>query len=323
MKRMALQIMQKCGVFTFTRLTSARMARILMYHNFAESNETNQDAVCVDALRKQLSCLRRKFKVVPLRTIAEHLTRGMELDPLCVAVTIDDGRRNCYQVLFPLLKEFGIPATLFVVTSFIEGEDWIWTDKVLWLSARSQMPELASDVIDDQFARLNRLRPEMRNSWIEEAARCAGCSIPKSPPEAYSPCSWSELGEMADSGLLEIGSHTVSHPILASITEAESWDELTNSRLQIQRRLGRPALSFCFPNGKGGDYSAAQLRQVEEAGYECAVAAQWGMVTNSSSRYELPRIGVSGSSDVLSFSKELEGVEHYQKQILESLRTRH
>lgn len=315
-------MMRTCGLFALARLSSARMARILMYHNFTQSSELRRDAVDVNALREQLSFLRRNFNVVPLTNIVEHLIRGEGVKPFTVALTIDDGHRNSYEVLFPLLREFKIPATLFVVTSFIDGEDWIWTDKVLWLSTQSKLPELAPDVIGGQFARLNRLRPEDRNTWIEEAAKRARHSIPKIPPKRYSPCSWDELDEMADSGLLEIGSHSVGHPVFATISAGESWDELTNSRIQIEKRLGRSPVSFCFPNGKAGDYSAAQLSQVKEVGYKCAVTAEFGMVTNRSNLYELPRIGVSGYSDILSFSKELEGVEHYQKHILGLFRTR-
>lgn len=323
MKRFALRLMQNCGVFALTRAMSENMARILMYHNFSGPGETNTDAVDAAALRKQLAYLRRYFHVVPLTCMFEHLKARTPFDRLTVALTIDDGRRNCYEILFPLLQEFGMPATFFVVSSFVRREDWLWTDKVLWLSQQQSRPgELSADKIEILFATLNRLRPEARTAFIEATAACMGVTIPQHAPSQYAPCSWTELREMADSGLVEIGSHTVTHPILATLTEEESWHELIISRAQIGEALGREVRSFCFPNGKPGDYRPSHLQQVKDAGYAGAVVASFGMITERGNPYELPRMGVSGGSDALSFSKDLDGAEYYQTRLLTSLRLR-
>lgn len=316
MKRRALLLMRNCGGFAFARAMSSKMARILMYHNFSGPYENDAYGVSSTAVREQFSYLRRYFHVVPLIQIEERLRSGASFDPLTVALTIDDGRRNCYEFLFPLLKEFRIPATFFVVSSFIRREDWIWTDKVLWLSEQPTRPrELSPGEIEASFARLNRLRPEVRTAFIAGVAERMGVSIPGEAPPKYAPCSWNELREMADSGLVEIGSHTVSHPILASVTDEESWNELTVSRAQIEEGLGKQVVSFCFPNGKPGDCRRRQMQQVKEAGYLGAVMANCGMATNRTDPYALPRIGVSGHSDHLSFSKNLDGIEYYQAKL--------
>jgi len=225
--------------------------------------------------------------------------------------------------LFPLLKEFGIPATFFVVSSFIRGEDWVWTDKVLWLSEQPSPPsELASHRIDDFFRTLNQLRPEIRNARIEAIAQGMNLSIPKQPPPKYAPSSWSELREMVNSGLVEIGSHTLSHPIFASLSDEESWHELITSRAQIEEGVGAKVVSFCFPNGKPGDYRESQVRQVKDAGYLSALVTRPGMVRHGADLFQLPRIGVSGKSDPIAFSKHLDGVEYYQERLETSLHLR-
>jgi peptidoglycan/xylan/chitin deacetylase (PgdA/CDA1 family) len=321
MKRVALRVLRSCGAFAFARSMSAGMARILMYHNFSGPGETNTDAVSVSAARTQLAYLHRYFHVVPLARLVEQLKFGGPLENHTVALTIDDGRRNCYEFFFPLLKEFGMPATFFVVSSFIRRDDWLWTDKVLWLSEQPfSRSELAPDRIDGLFETLNQMRPELRNASIESIAVEMGASIPKEPPPKYAPCSWSELREMADSGLVEIGSHTVNHPILASLTDRESWQELTLSRAQIEEGLGGKVSCFCVPNGKPSDYRPSHLQQVRDAGYAGAVVARFGMVSSGTNPYELPRVGVSGRSDSLSFSKCLDGAEYYQEQLIRSLR---
>jgi peptidoglycan/xylan/chitin deacetylase (PgdA/CDA1 family) len=320
MKRFALRLMQGCGMFTLSRSLSAGMARILMYHNFSGPGEADTDAVSASAIRSQLEHLRRHFQVVSLSRIVEQLTAGNRPDKRAVALTIDDGRRNCYEFLFPILKEFGIPATLFVVSSFIRGDDWVWTDKILWLSEQCPRPnEAAPERIDGLFRMLNQMEPEARNARIEAMATGIGVSIPNHPPPKYAPCSWSELREMSESGLVEIGSHTVNHPILASLTDEESWRELTVSRAHIEEGVGLRVNSFCFPNGKPDDYRPSQMRQVREAGYTSAVVARFGMVGKATDPYELPRIGVSGRSDALAFAKYLDGAEYYQARLQRSL----
>jgi peptidoglycan/xylan/chitin deacetylase (PgdA/CDA1 family) len=306
--------MRRLGGFSLARAFSAKMARILMYHNFSASGSPDLNALNVEGIRRQFTYLRRHFRVVPLPHIAEQLASGQALDANTVAMTIDDGRRNCYEFFFPLIKEFELPATFFVVSSFIQGEDWIWTDKVLWLSEVTNPPEeLAQGELESMFRFLNRLRPEERNARIAAMAKGAGVSIPKKPPEKFAACSWNELREMADSGLMEIGSHTVTHPILSSITDAESWEEITRSRARIEERIGREVRAFCYPNGMPGDFRPSQVRQVAEAGYMCSVIAQVGLVQSGCDRYQMPRLGMARKANPLEIAKSLDGVAYYQQ----------
>jgi len=320
MKTLALKVLQNCGTFALARAMSTNGARILAYHNFSDHNETRPNEVSISAARAQLEYLRRYFRVVPLSRLVDQLASGSPLEPFSVALTVDDGRHNFYDLFFPLLKEFEMPATFFVVSSFIRRDDWVWTDKVLWLSERLNAPgALAAERISAFFKTLNSMRPEARNAHIEETAQRLGVIIPKDPPPKYAPCSWSELREMVDSGLVEVGSHTVTHPLLASVTDSEVWQELITSRSQIEEGLGRETRIFCFPNGKRSDYRPHHLQLVKEAGYTSAVVTQFEMAFSGSDVYELPRMGISAATDILSFSKYLDGVEYYQARIRRSL----
>jgi len=323
MKKAALRLMNALGVFTFARVASARRPRILMYHNFSRDGEVQNYDVPVSDLRRQLEYLKRHFRVLAFADLISQLGSGNSFQPNSVVLTIDDGRRNCYEYLYPLLQEFQMPATLFVISSFIDGVDWLWTDKVLWLSKqRGAAAELAAGRINDFFCRINRLEPHLRDESILAIAIAMGVRIPTQPPPPYNACSWAEIREMSDSGLIEIGSHTVTHPILSSVGDEEAWYEMTASRHRIEQSLGKRVRFFCFPNGKAGDYKTRHLLQVKEAGYEAAVVSNFGLVQKMSNPYELPRIGISGESDHLSFAKSLNGAEHYQSRIQKSLRWR-
>jgi peptidoglycan/xylan/chitin deacetylase (PgdA/CDA1 family) len=316
-RKLALRAMRSCGVFALTRAWSAGMARVLMYHNFSGPDGIDPNALNAEGTRAQFEHLRRHFKVVRLQQIAEQVTSGRALDEKMVALTVDDGRRNCYRYLFPLLKEFEFSATFFVVSSFIRGEDWIWTDKVLWLSQQPDPPqELAPDRLNSVFQTMNLVRPEERNERIQAMARKAGLVIPRTPPDQYAPCSWSELREMVDSGLVEIGSHSATHPIFSSITDEESWDELIRSRAQIEEGMGRSVSCFCFPNGLAGDFRPSQVGQVRDAGYSYSVTAQFGLVKSGADRYQLPRIGMARKRRPEEIAKYLDGAAYYQQKLL-------
>jgi peptidoglycan/xylan/chitin deacetylase (PgdA/CDA1 family) len=323
MKRLALEAVRGCGGFALARALSAKKARILMYHNFSGPGGSASGALSSEATRAQFDYLRRHFRIVPLHQIAGQLAAGKGLDSHTVALTIDDGRRDFYQFMFPLLKEFKFPATFFVVSSFIAGVDWIWTDKVLWLSEQPNPPSaIAPDKLDGVFRSLNRMRPEARNQQVQALADSAGITLPARAPAKYAPCSWDELREMADSGFVDIGSHTVTHPILSTISDEESWQELSGSRDQIENGLGRTPGSFCFPNGMPGDFRPTQVKQIADAGYSCSVVASFGLVDEGADPFRLPRLGMGSKSNPLEFSKFLDGVAYYQGKFKASIRRR-
>jgi peptidoglycan/xylan/chitin deacetylase (PgdA/CDA1 family) len=311
MKRLILESLRNWGLFSLARSISSDRARILMYHNFALTEET--DAVLVSAVRDQFAYLRDHFRVIPLARLVEKLSSRSPIEKNAVVLTVDDGRRNVAELFFPLLKEFRMPATLFVVSSFVLGTDWIWTDKVLWLARHPRAPqELQPNRLEHFFEKMNRLRPDIRNSRIDELASEMKIVTPKEPPPEYAACSIPQLREMADSGLVEIGSHSITHPIFSTLTDEESRWELIESRAQIEQVLDRRVNCFCFPNGKPGDYLPRHLQQLKEAGYSSAVMTHFGMPRRGADEYALPRMGVSGRTDLLSFMKYVDGVEYYQ-----------
>jgi len=320
-RRLALDGLRRGGIFALTRRFSCRKARVLMYHNFAADSEDPR-FTSITVIREQFEYLRRHFRVVSLQQIVRRLKSGIDLEPNSVAITVDDGRKNCYDILFPLLQEFDFPATFFVVSSFIRGEDWVWTDKVLWLSEQASAPEeLHPKRLDATFCALNPLPPERRNARIAELAAKGGVVIPSKPTDKYAPCSWQQLREMTQSGLVDIGSHTVRHPIMSSISDDESLQELKQSRTEIEGHIGREVRCFCFPNGMQEDYRPSQLRQVADAGYACSVMANFGFVGRDTSPYRIPRIGMGQKSSAAEIAKYLDGLAYYQHAVTSAIRS--
>jgi peptidoglycan/xylan/chitin deacetylase (PgdA/CDA1 family) len=141
-----------------------------------------------------------------------------------------------------------------------------------------------------------------------------GTSMPNEIPKTYELMSWDMLKELSNSELIEIGSHTLTHAILANEDSQRSWNEISMSHYIIEAKLKVSVQSFSYPNGKPGDYRLDQMEMVREADYCCGVATHFGYVTPRSNIMALPRIG-GEHNDIYSFYKYLDGVEHFLRRI--------
>ncbi len=92
---------------------------VLCYHQFKTEPRTVYD-ISPAAFRGQMEYLRRNgYQVIPLSRLVEALAGGADLPEKTVVLTIDDGYQSVYQHAFPILKEYGYPATLFLYINFI------------------------------------------------------------------------------------------------------------------------------------------------------------------------------------------------------------
>src|SRR5262245_8528847 len=131
MKKALLNLMRVSGAFATFRLANRGKVLILMYHRF--SNQDDGEATSAQTLRDQLTYLTSHYRIVPLSCVAKLIISGETIPPGLAVITIDDGYRDVYEIAFPILREFQVPATLFVVTDFIEEKAWLWTDKLKFI----------------------------------------------------------------------------------------------------------------------------------------------------------------------------------------------
>jgi peptidoglycan/xylan/chitin deacetylase (PgdA/CDA1 family) len=100
---------------------------ILCYHRFGEHGDRLE--VSAAQFREQLNYLKENdYRVIPLEHLAGFLRGERSLPKRAVVLTIDDGHRSIYQVAYPMLKEFGYPATLFVYSDYIENGGLRWRE---------------------------------------------------------------------------------------------------------------------------------------------------------------------------------------------------
>jgi Polysaccharide deacetylase len=115
-----------------------------------------------------------------------------------------------------------------------------------------------------------------------------------------------EVLRLATGSLVEIGAHSVSHPILATLPIPEQKTEILRSKKSLEELLNQPVISFSYPHGS---LSKATVTAVREAGYACACTSLNDVVWNRSNCFQLPRFWV-GNSRGSSLARWLEQPLH-------------
>jgi peptidoglycan/xylan/chitin deacetylase (PgdA/CDA1 family) len=247
----------------------------------------------------QLDLLRSLFNILTVREAVERRARNA-LPARSLCITFDDGYRNNAEVALPLLRARGLRATFFVSTGYLNGGR-MFNDTVIEAARRA--PEqldltdlgLGVHTLKDAVARraladrvLNHvkyLEPEARMRVARAVAERAAAALPTDLMMTSG-----QVRELASAGM-EIGAHTVSHPILARIPATDAEQEIAQSRDVLREMTGEPVTSFAYPNGRPGqDYRDEHVHMVRHAGYECAVSTSWGKAASTSDTYQLPRI---------------------------------
>lgn len=289
MKQAVLNLMRATGAFAPFRLANRNKALILTYHRF--SHDGGAATTSARAFSEQLDYLTRRYRIVSLSSLAEYLSRGTDLPSGIAAIAIDDGYSDAYEIAFPILREYNVPATLFVVTQFVDRKSWIWTDKLRFIVARTKLTELGIIInnrplhlmLDKDSSRLQAatrinsalklMFEEEREGVILRVATALGVELPNLPPDECGPITWDQAREMDAAGV-EIGSHTTTHPILTKIGDERLRVELCESRARLESMLGHTVDLFCYPNG---DYDDRTSSAVQAAGYKCAVTVETGL----------------------------------------------
>ncbi len=285
-----------------------RNAVVLMYHGFTDRPSEGivnyqGNRLQQTAFRRQLAFLKENGNVVTLRQVAASLSGGPALPDYAVALTIDDGYESVYTLGFPVLREAQVPATLFVATQFVDERVPLWPDRLEHAFAGVPgNPHARRERLQAIQRRAKDLLPAERETLIApvEVEFRRKLILDSGAPENYRPLTWAQTKEMADSGLLEIGSHGHTHTIFTLLDELQGRRELALSKSLVEKNIGRSCDLFCYPNGDYDDFSPATTRLLKEAGYHCGLTTVAGFVKKATDPHAMRRFG---TDDRDSFEK--------------------
>ena len=264
-KKLLFKFAEALGALWLARFFKRHQPLILMYHRIID--EPLLPGVAPEAFEMQLQYLCKHFRVVPMAQLAEEI-RTNTVKPYSVAITFDDGHADFYTSAWPLLKKYQLPAALYVTTGFVDQKCWLWPDLLRYLLIKTQHQIVKVDNVGE----LPLGREHALKTWnilgdycltLETQARWRflqnlAFQLEVQPGECAQPpfnsVSWDQLREMNSHGL-EVGSHTVSHPILSTLSSAQLEDELRLSYERIRAELSQEPCGICYPNGMAKDIS--------------------------------------------------------------------
>lgn len=301
--------------------------RILAWHRICDDDprhfpfDEGLISATPEFFRRQMQFVSRHFNVISFHDLDRALRDLQPLPPRALIITFDDGYRDNYTTAFPILREFRLPATIFLATGHIGQVKLFWWDQIAYLIKRTEretihIPELSETpvslaglparhrAIERILAWLKQAPDEVRTGLVDGLSSRLDVEMPAGLAEGMH-MSWEEVKEMAARGI-EFGSHSVTHPILARISEEQLTRELVESKREIEQRLGGEVVAFAYPAGRRSRINPAVCQAVARHGYRYAVAFDEGIITDlDKDRFTLPRIHVERDHSMSLFRANL------------------
>jgi peptidoglycan/xylan/chitin deacetylase (PgdA/CDA1 family) len=289
------------------RLSATRRARgpkfaILCYHRIGTKGIPLFNGLPPEAFELQMRFLRKRYQVISLDEMCREMERPTK-EGNFVAVTFDDGYRDLYAHALPALKKYQIPATVFVAVSCIEMGQVPWYDKIFLALKVFSGSELELFLGRQKTFRLDSYKARIQAAaeiigylrTISDLSRQEFCRdfekrVPLPSEElADRMLTWDQIRAMSREGV-SFGSHTMTHPAVSQLTEAQRETEIGESKAILEERLGDTVHHFAFPFGKTEDCGTAALSVLIRYGYQSAATTIEGINGPGDDPYGLCRV---------------------------------
>lgn len=300
-----MSVLFKLAFSALSPAGAAARLNILIFHRvLPEADPLFPGEVDAARFAAMLGWLKQWFQVLPLDEAVRRLAEG-SLPARAAAITFDDGYADNCTVAMPLLQRAGMTATFFVATGFLDGGR-MWNDTLIEavrhasgaeLDVRDLAPGYADlpplpltswaqrrAAVDALIGRTKYLEPVARQALVDTVGRRSGAALSSSLMMS------SDQVRQLRAGGMGIGAHTVNHPILARLDDAEARREISASKHALESLIDARVGLFAYPNGKpGADYSPANVALARACGFDAAVSTSPGVASRASDLYQLPR----------------------------------
>ncbi len=302
---------------------------ILLYHRVASSSLDPQLlCVTPEHFGEHLAVLKKYGHPMALRSLVPALKNGQRPRRAFI-VTLDDGYADNLHHAKPALERYDVPATVFVTSGYVGSEKEFWYDDLerlllqpgtlpetlrlkidgnlhqwrlpnavhydensyrsyaCWNVCHKDNPTPRHELYRSLFQTLLPLPDKQRRKLVDDLFRAAG--VEPSGRPTHRVLSPQEVIQLADGGLVEVGSHTVSHTVLSTLPTAAQAEEIFQSKARLEEILGHRVTSFAYPHGGRSHYTEQTVAAVREAGFQCACVAFADIIGRDPDPWQLPR----------------------------------
>lgn len=314
-------IAESIGLYAFLRALNRKNVIILMNHGVTarQDNVANFDGkhITLAKFEEQLQYLLKNYSLISLDDFLAWKAEKRKLPKNPVLLTFDDGYANCYTHLFPLLKKYKIPATIFLPTQYINRKEPAWYDAITYCIAKTKEREITINekkylmtTEKQKIAVLVALKEKILNAserkerLVEEVAEQTKIDPKYCRDDNFLFCSWEQCLKMCQNEETEItfGSHSVTHQLLTQLSAMEVKKEAEESKKIIEAKLKQECNAFAYPFGPSNDLVR---KEIAKAGYKCGFSTTYGRNTKNTSPYEIKRIALNNFYDLPIFALTL------------------
>ena len=213
--------------------------------------------------------LKRNYKFITPYELQDYLCGKLPCNKKYVWMSFDDGWRSNYENVFPVLKKYAVPATIFVATKGIE-DGYFWFDK-----AFENRDSQYYDEIQELWEMQNSKRVEIISKLPYEM------TVRKTMIPA-------ELKEMTESGLVYWGNHTDDHVMSDNCTDEELATEIMICQEKMKRWTGVDCnFIYSYPNGNIDDRSEKTIKNL---GFKMATTTELNRICPDTDIFRIPRM---------------------------------
>ena len=332
MKKTLLKIFDHLMINSLFRKATLGKVRVLMYHGISRDDEGIDSWTLIprSLFEQQLQYLVKHFDVLSIyeareRILSHNTNRGRP----AVVITFDDGLKNNYSILLPLLKQYKITATIFIATSCVESQEPFWFDKLKYLiqtknlSAELDLTKFGLGIYsfskEERLERWNsifslltdlkRINPFNRKSVCDYIFENSVLPISwKDTP--FAPLTQQEVVELSSSPFVTIGSHSHCHNILTQIPLSEVITSVKKSMELLHCWTGKEIDCFSYPNG---DLNSSILELMPKLGISLAMTTCEGFWERGTNPLAICRLNIGGYDSLQNFRAHLSGPLLYLK----------
>jgi len=280
----------------------------LIYHRFSEdmSTQINPEPTVTHPIKEfeeEIKFITKHFRVFDMNAFVKTLGAEEGFDTPTVTITVDDGARDNYTLMYPILRKYKIPAIIYINTDFLGTNNMIWVDELGVILKDTKKTELILNgtlnkhlnlqnleakriSYDDLTQRMKDLEKSDRLACLDEIRDKLGAvKLPK--PFMLD---WEQVKEMSQNGI-DFGAHTCSHPILSRMSNEDAQAEIKQCKETIEEKLGIPCRHFAYPNGRPQDFTEKLRGYCKEIGFESICTAEYGNNYDEDSIWEIRRMG--------------------------------